>query len=335
MDCPLLGTSNLWIGKMEHKTSAHIPCTFYDQLQEMIDDRKNRWSKRPGRYERSLYDLFQLPVEEWSQAVDNYLVIGSDYAGGMGEFGIRIENLQKDDPPVYSHKDADGFSMWKLENEKLSDFLLNVLIEALACVDYQSAEYELETKGWRYEEYFDLKKDDWVAGKSVLKRYGIDYAAIKKYKASSGKVFCCYDEDRNALFVGSTAEGEMSLSVINRNEAEHIFLDLDSLEYLFEEARLCIKDREREDELSQYYIYTKTPTTKVSLSDYCQADKSPQKGENGESICPATAKKEPLYVLCSGTDFMEVITGVLQKKPKVTNKELLEALNDYLQTRNL
>ncbi|GFI11751.1 hypothetical protein IMSAGC007_04228 [Lachnospiraceae bacterium] len=335
VDCPLLGTSNLWIGKMEHKMSACIPCTFYDQLQEMIDDRKGRWSKRPGRYERSLYDLFQLPAEEWLQAVDNYLVIGSDYAGGMGEFGIRIEDLQKDDPPVYWHKDADGFSMWKLENEKLSDFLLNVLIEALACVDYQSAEYELETKGWRYEEYFDLKKDDWVASKSVLKRYGIDYPTIKKYKASSGKVFCCYDEDRNALFVGSTAEGEISLSAINRNEAEHIFLDIDSLEYLFEEARLCIKDREREDELSQYYIYTKTPKTKVNLSDYCQADKPPQKGEDGESICPVTAKKEALYILCSGTDFMEVITRVLQKKPKAMNEELLEALNDYLQTRNL
>ncbi len=59
-DCPLLGTSNLWIGKMEHKTSANIPCTFYDQLQEMIDDRKNRWSKRPGRYERSLYYCVRL-----------------------------------------------------------------------------------------------------------------------------------------------------------------------------------------------------------------------------------------------------------------------------------
>ncbi|MDE7308335.1 MAG: hypothetical protein K2N61_06660 [Lachnospiraceae bacterium] len=118
-----------------------------------------------------------------------------------------------------------------MENERLSDFLRNVLIEALACVDYQSAEYALEEKGWRYEEYFDVKKDDWVATKSVLKRYGIDYSIIKKYKANSGKVFCCYDEDRNAFFVGSTTEGEMSLSAINRNEAENIFFDLGSLEY--------------------------------------------------------------------------------------------------------
>ena len=74
-------------------------------------------------------------------------MIGSDYAGKMGEFGICIEDLQKNDPPVYWYKSEDGFSMWKLENKKLSNFLLNILIEALACVDYQSAEYELEIKG--------------------------------------------------------------------------------------------------------------------------------------------------------------------------------------------
>lgn len=334
VDCPLLGTSNLWVGKMAHKGAAIIPRTFYDQLREMIDDRKGQWSKRPGKYERSLYELFQLPAEEWTEKIDNYLVIGSDYANGMGVFGIHMEELQKNDPPVYWHKEGDGFSTWKLENERLSDFLRNVLIEALACVDYQSAEYALEEKGWRYEEYFDLKKDDWVATKSVLKRYGIDYSIIKKYKANSGKVFCCYDEDRNAFFVGSTAEGEMSLSAINRIEAEHIFLDLDSLEYLLEEARLCIKDKDRDDELSPYYLYTKIPKTEVRLSDYCRLDDPPQKGENGELICPVTVKKEPLYALCSRTAFMEVITGVLQKKPKATNEELTAAFNQYLQTGN-
>ncbi len=333
VDCPLLGTSNLWVGNMEHRAPAHIPCTFYDQLQEMIADRKGRWSKRPGKYERALYELSQLPKEDWPEKAENYLVIGSDYANGMGQFGIRMDDLHKDNPPIYWHKHTDSFSMWKLESETLSDFLLNVLIEALACVDYPSAEYELEAKGWRYEEYFDLKKDDWVASKSVLKRYGIDYSAIKKYKASSGKIFCCYDEDRNAFFVGSTVEGEMSLSAINRSEAEPIFLDLDSLEFLLEEARLFLKDKDRDD-LTQYYLYTKIPKTEVCLSDYCQADKPPQKGENGESICPTTAKKEPLYVLCSGTAFVEAITKAIEKKPKVTNEELTAILNYYLQTGN-
>lgn len=335
VDCPLLGTSNLWVGKMAHKGAALIPWTFYDELQERIDDQKNCWSKRPGKYERSLYELFQLPTEEWPERIDNYLVIGSDYAGGLGEFGIRVEDLQENDPPVYWYKEGDSFSTWKLENERLSDFLRNVLIEALACVDYQSAEYALEEKGWRYEEYYDLKKRDWVATKSVLKRYGIDYSAIKKYKANSGKVFCCYDEDRNAFFVGSTAEGEMSLFAINRNEAEHIFLDFNSLEFLLEVARRDINDRDREDKPSPYcYLYTKVPKTELCLSDHIELNKPPQKGENGELICPVTVKQEPLYALCSRTAFMGVITGELQKKPKAANEELMTAFNQYLQTGN-
>lgn len=222
-DCPLLATSNLWVGKMEHRATPRIPRTYYDELWEMINDRKDRWSKHPGKHERALYELSELPTERWKETVNNYLIIGSDYANGMGEFGIQIEDLQKDDPSVYWHKVGDSFSAWKLESETLSDFLLNVLIEALACVDYQTAEYELEARGWRCQEYFDLKKDDWVASKSVLKRYGIDYSIIKKYKANSGKVFCCYDECRNTFFVGSTGEGELSLTAINRSEAEHIF----------------------------------------------------------------------------------------------------------------
>lgn len=206
-DCPLLATSNLLVGKMEHRGAPRIPHTYYDELSGMIDDRKGRWSKRPSKYERALYELSQLPTEQWQEKIGNYLVIGSDYANGMGSFGIRMEDMGKDDPPVYWHKDGDDLSIWKLESETLSDFLLNVLIEALACVDYQTAEYELETRGWRCQEYYDLKKDDWVASKSVLKRYGIDYSTVKKYKANSGKVFCCYDREKNAFFVGATGEG--------------------------------------------------------------------------------------------------------------------------------
>ncbi len=68
-------------------------------------------------------DVFRLPVEKWPETIDNYLLIGSEYANGMGNFGICIQDLQKDDPPVYWRRDIDSFSTWKLENEKLSDFL--------------------------------------------------------------------------------------------------------------------------------------------------------------------------------------------------------------------
>ena len=335
-DCPLLATSNLWVGKMERRGAPRIPHTYYDELSEMIVDRKGRWSKRPSKYERALYELSQLPAEQWQEKIGNYLVIGSDYANGMGSFGIRMEDMGKDDPPVYWHKAGDDLSIWKLESETLSDFLLNVLIEALACVDYQTAEYELETRGWRCQEYYDLKKDDWVASKSVLKRYGIDYSNVKKYKANSGKVFCCYDREKNAFFVGATGEGELSLTAINRNEAEHIFLDKDSLEFLIEEVRLFIKakDKSERDDLTQYILYTKEPKTEMCLADYCFMYTPLQPEENGNLLFLPFGDRKPVFALCSGTALVEVISRALKEKPKSTNEELTMALNLYLQTVN-
>lgn len=335
-DCPLLATSNLWVGKMERRGTPRIPHTYYDELSEMIDDRKGRWSKRHGKYEHTLYELSQLPADQWPEKIANYFVIGSDYANGMGEFGICMEDMEKDDPPVYWHKDGDDFSKWKLENEALSDFLLNVLIEVLACVDYQTAEYELETRGWRCQEYYDLKKDDWVASKSVLKRYGIDYSTVKKYKANSGKVFCCYDREKNSFFVGATGEGELSLTAINRNEAEHIFLNKDSLEFLIEEIRLFIKakDKSERDDLTQYILYTKEPKTEMCLTDYCFMYTPLQPEEDGNLLFLPFGDRKPVFALCSGTALVEVISKALKEKPKSTNEELATALNLYLQTGN-
>lgn len=335
-DCPLLATSNLWVGKMERRGAPRIPHTYYDELSEMIDDRKGRWSKRPGKYEHTLYELSQLPADQWPEKIANYFVIGSDYANGMGEFGICMEDMEKDDPPVYWHKDGDDFSKWKLENDALSDFLLNVLIEVLACVDYQTAEYELETRGWRCQEYYDLKKDDWVASKSVLKRYGIDYSTVKKYKANSGKVFCCYDREKNSFFVGATGEGELSLTAINRNEAEHIFLNKDSLEFLIEEVRLFIKakGKSERDDLTQYILYTKEPKTEMCLTDYCFMYTPLQPEEDGNLLFLPFGDRKPVFALCSGTALVEVISKALKEKPKSTNEELATALNLYLQTGN-
>lgn len=334
-DCPLLATSNLWVGRLKRNSAVpRIPHTYYYELSERIEDLKGHWPKRPGKYERALYELSQLPAEQWQGKIGNYLVIGSDYASGMSTFGIRMEDMGKDDPPVYWHKDGDDLSIWKLESETLSDFLLNVLIEALACVDYQTAEYELETRGWRCQEYYDLKKDDWVASKSVLKRYGIDYSTVKKYKANSGKVFCCYDREKNAFFIGATGEGELSLTAINRNEAEHIFLDKDSLEFLIEEVRLFIKakDKSERDDLTQYILYTKEPKTEMRLTDYCFMYTPLQPEEDGNLLFLPFGDREPVFALCSGTALVEVISKALKKKPKSTNEELAMTLNLYLQT---
>lgn len=323
-DNPLLGTSDLWTGKMSH--GVCVPMTYYEELREAIEDRKDRWPKRPGKYEKALYALSQLHPEDWPEQTEDYLLIGSDYGGGMGTFGIRTRDLTEADPPVYWKKASGSLTDWKLENEKLSDFLLGVLTESLACADYQTAEYALEERGWQYEEYYDVKKGDWVANKAVLKRYGINYGELKRYRGNSGTVFCCWDETRSVLFTGSTEGGELSLSAVSRKEAENVFLDLDSLEYLLEEARLCIKDKEREDEISRYHIYTKTPIREIRLSDACYLEDPP---EEGKTVLE-TPKNKTLYALCSGKFLMEVVAGTLKRNPKAGLEALATALNEAL-----
>ena len=69
-DCPLLGTSNLWIGEMSHGTC--VPWTLYESLQAEIADHKDCWPKRPGKYEKALLELSQFPPTEWPAKLDNY-----------------------------------------------------------------------------------------------------------------------------------------------------------------------------------------------------------------------------------------------------------------------
>jgi len=88
--------------------------------------------------------------------------------------------------------------------------------------------------GWRYEEYFDIEKEDWAASKAVLKKQGIAFSKLKKYNSNNGiKIYCCYDEEKNIFYTGIIDEGEILLSAINRTEAERIFIDFENLEDSF------------------------------------------------------------------------------------------------------
>ncbi len=99
VDCPLFGVSDLWVGKMIPYIS--IPHMFYDQLQEAIKSWDGRWSTQPDRMERSLHEIADIPVSDWPNQVDNYLLIGSDYGGSMEVFAVRANDLSKNDPPVF------------------------------------------------------------------------------------------------------------------------------------------------------------------------------------------------------------------------------------------
>lgn len=217
--CPIFATSNIWTGQTR-------PRMYFDQIQEHVDDlnANQKTVNARNRY----YPSIHTPREEWPDTLDDYLIIGSDYSGGDAAFGIRKADLGQEDPPMYWRSERDPIAKWREDRQRLSGFLLEVLWNVLSGANYDTAERALEQAGWRFEEYFDPQKDDWVASKAVLKKHGILYSSLKRYKCDEGgKVFGCYDRDLNAIFVGILSDGEIDLYAINRVEAEKILLDID------------------------------------------------------------------------------------------------------------
>ena len=223
--CPLFSTSNLWTGKI-------LPRMYYDEIQEYIDDLKAHMDSAPAYLKNRYAPFVKLPREAWTDKLADYLIIGSDFGGGEATFGIRRADLEQDDPPMYWHHERDPAAKWREDKQTLSSFLLEALWNVLEGSNYDTAERELEKSGWRIEEYFDPKKEDWVASKAVLKKQGIVYSELKRYKGDEGgKVFGCYDRDLNVIYTGSIADGEISLSAINRAEAEKVLLDIDDYDF--------------------------------------------------------------------------------------------------------
>ena len=189
MDCPLLGTGDLWCGQM-------IPIRM-----------------RPC--------LLYAPVEQARQAgLPNYLEIGSDYCTGMLTFGIRLEDLDQEDPQVWQNHDFEPRYTWRLANQCLTDFLMEVLMGALALVNYDTAEEALEARGWTYADYtmeyleaHAEEEDDDEDGSSVdeqaLLAKGIDPEQVRWRECPyGGRLFCCADIEKGVLYAGRWDAGE-------------------------------------------------------------------------------------------------------------------------------
>lgn len=109
------------------------------------------------------------------------LKIGSDYSTGTIEFGIKKEELNLNDPPVYVLFEDDPAG-WKLFSTTLSGFLMYIVCSILCCEDYDTAQDVLEKSNWTYEE--------------CSKPKGI----AKTYSFVHGLSVCCgYEPDTNTL----------------------------------------------------------------------------------------------------------------------------------------
>ena len=217
-DCALFQTACLDTGNKG--SSEMLLQTLYETMQAEIADWKETWEQEPETRETEIYTFSLLPPVRWSEKVENFLLIGNE--DGVVQFGIRMADIGQEDPIVYWNHEEASRTQWNAD-EKLSDFLLEVLWNVLSCVDYDTAEWALEKQGWKHEEYFDEEIDDWIASEETLASYGIDSKALKLHFYQDGAVFGCYDPDRNIIYTGYQQAEGISLYAISRADTENIF----------------------------------------------------------------------------------------------------------------
>lgn len=208
------------------------PISFlYDDIEEMIE-------------EDEYFEFCKLPKDCWNSIVPNYLLIGSDFAGGIVQYGICVTDLDKCDPPVYMNHECDSISEWKLWTDNLSSFLMQVFCDVLLCENYDTAIDVLEEDGWTSEELFE----------NDLLNYQINIDCIPKYKslyAQDAMCGCVYSEEENLLFV-IKIDSEKNISGI----VYHKQLGLNM------RTKKKIQDAIKETQLSCIHISaTKQPTT--------------------------------------------------------------------------
>ncbi len=200
-NCPILSTGDLWTGQMIPFDMK--PAPLYSRLNE----------------------------EEKAQVCD-YLEIGSDYGAGVVTYGLRIEDLTQPDPPVFMQHEAEPATQWSQAYEKLSDFLLENLLNALAMAEYETAEEALEELGWQYADYAmgyieahaeeEDAEEDAAVDEQALVQFGIDPSRVNwRNSVYEGRAFCCYDEQSEIFYTGLwDGNDENSLYLISRDEEE-------------------------------------------------------------------------------------------------------------------
>lgn len=200
--CPMLETSDIW-------TDADKLYWYYDALKERIEDECEAWEEDPQEYaEDALYQLSKQPEEAWKDTVLNYLAFGSDYGAGIVTFGLSPELMDEPDPPLFWQHEANPLTMWTPapNGEHLSDFLLDVVLNTLAMMDYETAEEALEELGW---EYTELSLEEPFS--DCINAAGIDLSQVKKFGHGSCidfNLFCCCDEENKILYVGQIGIGD-------------------------------------------------------------------------------------------------------------------------------
>lgn len=191
-----LSTSDIWVD------SDFLPYFSYQYIEEGIEDCREDFDDPEFCKENAFYPYSKLPKEQWSELVENYLHIGSDYAAGVVFYGIKEKELVLDNPPVYMLHEADELADWKLIADTLSDFLMSVLLDALVGVQYTTAQDVLNDSGWEfYEEEYANEEEV----RERLSKKKIDLSAMGKNMTFYGEIGSfyryCFDEKEKVFYI--------------------------------------------------------------------------------------------------------------------------------------
>ena len=192
-NCPLLSTADLWTTNLD---SLYL---LYEQIQEIIDEDKEYWDE--GDYtDNEYFQFYKLPKNQWESLVPNLLLIGSDYGAGVVQFGIRLSDIRQADPPIYVNHECDSISDWRLWDKCLSDFLMEILCDALCCGEYHTADHALQKAGWTSHKLYSEDLSAWNLDTSAMLRWRSTYGA----DAICG---CAYQEEAQILLAARLDKG--------------------------------------------------------------------------------------------------------------------------------
>jgi len=175
------------------------PHFFFDEIEDSL---KYLTEKELTSNFSDYLPFTQIVKGNWNELIDDYLVIGSDYGAGIVFFGIRKEDLNQENPPVYQRFETDSIlDDWKLIWNHLSDYFLTVICDVLIETQYMTARETLRKNHWVYKAFTTkLQKDE------ILSKYEIELTSLPHIfsvwiQSSKDWVSCCYDKNQKILFL--------------------------------------------------------------------------------------------------------------------------------------
>lgn len=158
----------------------------YDYIKEEL-----QWLKDHGEtgYEDQ-EQLRVLPVEKWNEIVGNYLLIWVENQGCWFA-GIRAEDLDKPNPPVY-YNDEDDMYHWAPFGDSVQSFILARLLG-----------------NYCFRSVYGETVEDPKEIQRILEENGVDFQRLQESYPFPGGRFChtCLDTDTDTLYVyGEEAE---------------------------------------------------------------------------------------------------------------------------------